>query len=350
MTKSIKRQKKARKLRNRITRKRIRKPSSKKRHNQSTMSTISKRLDTLFYSVKKNKKGKDASYIPQLAKVDPSYFGVYIVDTSGNTIYKNGDYTKEFAIESISKVFTFAKALSENTIHEVKKRIGLSGSPFPFNNILAVDQTETGTVNPFVNAGAIATTCMVYEKYKPRKKSTEHVKSTLLETMSEYAGRKLTIGEKVYHSESETNAHNKSLIYLLKSKNKLSPTLTNKDVENCVDVYTYQCSTKVNAQDLAHMASVFANNGISPRSKKHLLDTKKCEYLRRSIQVGGLYEYSGLWYANVGENPAKSGVGGGIMIIVPDKYGIGIFSPRLDKYGNSVRGIEIGEKILTQIT
>jgi glutaminase len=274
-------------------------------------------------------------------------------------IYRNGDYDKEFAIESISKVFTLAKALSENSIIEVERKIGLSGSPFPFNSIIAADQTETGSINPFVNAGAIATTCMVYDKSSSRThsksntnnkyKRTEYIKSILLENMSNYAGRELRIGEKVYHSESETNAHNKSLIYLLKSKNKLSPSITNEDVERCVDAYTYQCSIKVTAKDLAHMASVFANNGVNPRSKIRVLDAKKCEYLCRAMQVGGLYEYSGLWYAKVGECPAKSGVGGGIMIIVPGKYGVGIFSPRLDKYGNSVRGIEFGEKLISHL-
>ena len=205
------------------------------------------------------------------------------------------------------------------------------GSSLPFNSVIGAVLTPTHTINPFVNQGAIATTSLFYQKNKAayRKK--------ILSNMDNFAGRKLSLNKSVYKSEGATNTTNMALAYLLKSYDRFYG-----DVDDVVDVYTSQCSVNVSAQDLATMACVFAKGGIHPHSNKKIISKEAALYTYRALRGEGLYEYSAKWDTDVGAVSAKSGVGGGIFIVIKGVGGIGIVSPPLDKIGNSVRGIQAG--------
>ena len=287
-------------------------------------------IDKVYHKVKSNNNGNVASYIPELAKADPNLFGICFVTCDGN-IYTAGDAEKTIPIESVSKVFTAAMAADELGVDVVNDKIGNMGSSLPFNSVIATVLTETHTINPFVNQGAIATTSLFY---KPNKKA---FKNKILSNMDNYAGRKLSLNTPVYKSENATNSTNMALSYLLKSYDRFYG-----DVNSTVDIYTAQCSVNVSAKDLATMASVFANEGIHPINNKRILSQEAAKYIYRALRGEGLYEYSARWDTDVGAVSAKSGVGGAIFIIIKGVGGIGIVSPPLDKFGNSVRGIQAG--------
>ena len=295
------------------------------------MTDIQDLVDKVHHKVKKNKGGKVATYIPQLAKANPNLFGICLVLCDG-TIHEAGNSRDTVAIESISKVFSLSMAVEELGIETVNKKIGNMGSSLPFNSVIAAVLTPSHTVNPFVNQGAIATTSLFYKKDK------KAFRNKILENMDKYAGRKLPIDEAVYHSEGATNSTNMALAYLLKSYNRFYG-----NVDETVDTYTAQCSKRVSAKDLATMACVFATGGIHPETKKRIISDKTARYVYRALHGEGLYEFSAKWDTDVGgHTSAKSGVGGGIFVIIKGIGGIGIVSPPLDKIGNSVRGIEAG--------
>ena len=294
---------------------------------------IQELIDKAFNKYKNNNDGKPASYIPQLAKADPKLFGVCFVDCQGNT-YEAGKSRDTVPIESISKVFSLAMAAHELGVEEVNRKIGNEGSSLPFNSVIACVLSKSHTINPFVNQGAMATTSLLSNKNK------RIFKEKVSKNMEKYAGRKLATDNKVYKSEMATNDTNMALAYLLKSYGRFYG-----NVEDTVDVYTEQCSKLVSAKDLATLACVFAKGGIHPHSNKRILTKDASEYVYRSLRGEGLYEYSGRWDTDVGCVSAKSGVGGGILIILKGVGGIGIVSPPLDKIGNSVRGIKAGKII-----
>lgn len=295
-------------------------------------------LENIYKKVKSNNSGNLASYIPQLAKADPSIFGISFCDINGKC-YSVGDYNKKIPIESISKLFTLALAVKKFGKNEVYKKIGTDGSFMPFNSIIAAKLAPTHTINPYVNQGAMATTSLLY------KKDQNQYKKELLDNLSKFANTELKIDNSVYKSESLTNSTNMSLAYLLKSLNRFySP------VDKAVDAYTYQCSVKVTAKNLAVMASVFANAGKHPENNKQIISKDDTEYILNTLKPEGLYEYSPTWMVKTdGKSYAKSGVGGGLLIVIPNVGGIGIVSPKLDKYGNSVRGIEAGIKLSNKL-
>ena len=294
-------------------------------------------IEKTYSEVKSNNKGKPASYIPQLAKANPKLFGICFVDCQGN-VYEAGKSRDSVPIESISKVFSLAMAADELGVAEVNNKIGNEGSSLPFNSVIACVLSKTHTINPFVNQGAMATTSLFYNKNKTA------FRNKVLNNMDKYAGRSLPIDKKVYKSELETNSTNMALAYLLKSFNRFYG-----DVDDSVDVYTEQCSKLVSAKDLATMACVFAKGGVHPISKKQVLSKHAANYVYRSLRGEGLYEYSGRWDTDVGCVSAKSGVGGGIFVILKGIGGLGIVSPPLDKIGNSVRGIKAGKIIANGI-
>ena len=290
-----------------------------------------------YEKVKLNNGGKVASYIPQLALANPKLFGITFVSCDG-TIYEIGDSRKEVPIESISKVFSLAMATNEFGSKTLDEKIGNEGSSLPFNSIVACVLSKTHTINPFVNQGAMATTSLFYNKNK------KIFENKVLTNMDKYAGRKLKLDKKVYTSESKTNSTNMALGYILKSFDRFYGA-----VPESIDVYTQQCSKLVSAKDLATMACVFAKGGVHPINKKRIISEKAANYVYRSMRGEGLYEYSDKWDTDVGCISAKSGVGGGIFIVMKGIGGIGIVSPPLDKIGNSVRGIKAGTKLANGI-
>lgn len=297
---------------------------------------IQKILEDTHKKVKKLKKGKPADYIPELAKVNPNIFSICLVTCCGK-IYKVGDFKKEVSIQSISKVFSLCLALMQHNQDFLSDKIGTQTSFLPFNSVLAAQLSQSHTINPFVNAGAISTVSLLKGKNKTDKWNKIH------ENMNNFAGRKLKLSKSIYKSESDNDEHNIALSYLLKSYGKFYG-----DVEENVDTYIKQCSTLVNCQDLAIMAGCLANKGINPITKKKVFAGRHVPYVLSTMMGGGVYNYSGKWMNEVGI-PAKSGVGGGMIGVVPGKFGIAVLSPPLDKNGNSTKGIaafrEISKKM-----
>ncbi|HYR85022.1 MAG TPA: glutaminase A [Terriglobia bacterium] len=268
--------------------------------------------------------GKNADYIPALAKVDPNLFGIALVTTDGK-VYTTGDVKSEVSIQSISKVFTLARVLEDSGEAAVADNIGVDPTGQAFNSIVAIEQYKGKEMNPFVNPGAIAATSMI------KGATPDAIFAKIIGTYSDFAGRPLSVNQEVYKSESETNQRNQAIAELMYAYGRI------KDKpKQATDLYTRQCAVNVNARDLAIMAATLANAGTNPVTGKHVIDSKHVPPLLSVMAIAGLYDDSGKWLFATGL-PAKSGVGGGIIAVSPGKFGIAAISPPLDQAGNSVR-------------
>ena len=285
------------------------------------------------------KEGKNADYIPALAKVDPNLFGIALITVDGK-VYTAGDVKTEVSIQSISKVFTMAQVIQEQGLESVEKRIGVDATGARFNSIIAVEgvRSVSGTgapeMNPLVNAGAISATSMV------RGASADEVWRKIIGFHNDAAGRSLNVLQDVYKSESDTNQRNQAIGALM-----LAYGYIKGDWRQAVDLYTRQCSIGVNARDLASMAATLAAGGRNPVTGKTVMDASKVPGVLAVMATAGLYDDSGKWLYHTGL-PAKSGVGGGIIAVSPGKFGIAVVSPPLDDAGNSVRA----QRAITQIS
>ena len=283
--------------------------------------------------------GKNADYIPALAKVDPNVFGIALVTTDGK-VYTTGDITTEVSIQSISKVFTMAQVIQEQGLDQISKTIGVDATGARFNSIIAVEgvRTVVGTgapeMNPLVNAGAISSTGMV------KGANADEIWNKIIGIHNDCAGRQLTVLQDVYKSESDSNQRNQAIGALM-----LAYGYIKSDWERAVDLYTRQCSIGVNAKDLASMAGTLANGGKNPVTGKQVIDAEKVPGVLAVMATAGLYDDSGKWLFATGL-PAKSGVGGGLIAISPGKFGIAVISPPLDDAGNSVKA----QKAITDIS
>jgi glutaminase len=282
---------------------------------------------------KSDNTGKNADYIPYLAKVDSKLFGIAIV-TTDNQVLTLGDVNYSFSIQSISKVFTLALAMEELGPDVVFQKVGSEPTGRPFNSPLAVVDMPSHTGNPLVNAGAIATTSLVSGKDAQDK----WVK--ILNFYSKAAGEKLTLIDEVYQSEAATNTGNKALSMLLAKYDRIYA-----DPFESVDIYTKQCSVGVNATQLARMGATLANNGVNPATGEQVIKREDIPHILSTMTMAGLYDGSGGWAWHVGL-PAKSGVGGGIVAIAPGKGAIAVFAPPLDEAGNSVKA----QKVIDYVT
>jgi len=281
---------------------------------------------------KSDTSGKNADYIPFLAQVDSSMFGVAVVSTD-NKVITTGEIKYSFSIQSISKVFTLALALEELGPDRVFQRIGSEPTGRAFNSPIAVVDMQTHTANPLVNAGAIATTSLISGANEDEKWNK------ILAFYSKAAGEKLTLIDEVYKSEAATNDGNKALSYLLKKYERIYA-----DPFESVDIYTKQCSVGVNVEQLARMGATLANNGVNPVTGERVIKAENIPYILSAMMMAGLYDGSGGWAWKVGL-PAKSGVGGGIVAVMPGKGAIAVFSPRLDEAGNSVKAQRVIEYV-----
>ena len=290
---------------------------------------IKKTYDTL----KNVKGGKNADYIPELKKVNPNLYAISIFTIDGKS-YNIGDYKKEIAIESCSKVFTLSLALEKVGIKTLKEKIGAKKSLDVFNSINAAENNVSHTINSFNNGGAMATTSLLYEKNK-----TKMLKK-IVDNMSDFAGRKLHINKNIYLSEINNASHNLAIAYLLDSYNRFYG-----DVQECVDIYTKQCSVMITSSDIAIMAATLANGGVNPKTQKNIIEKKYISYILNHMEDNGLYGESSDWMKTIGL-PIKSGVSGILMIVVPGVMGIGIMSPPLNKHGNSVKGLKTAKLLL----
>jgi glutaminase len=284
-------------------------------------------INELYKKLKKTHSGKNADYIPELKKVNPNLYAISIYTIDGY-IYNIGDYETEFSIQSCSKVFTLALALEKYGIPYLKKNIGEGKTLVNFNSIEELLRHKLHTINSFNNGGAMATTSLLCDKDKNK------TEKKIVINMSNYAGRKLHVNKQIYKSEFNKAEHNLAIAYLLKSRD-----LFYCDVMETVDVYTRQCSVMTTTQDLAVMAATIANKGINPKTKKKIIDSKYISYIVKHMEDDGLYEESDHWFEKIGF-PAKSGVSGALMVVIPGVMGIGVYSPRLNNHGNSDKGIK----------
>jgi glutaminase len=281
-------------------------------------------LDAAYDSYKGLQEGKNADYIPALAKVDPNLYGIALVTTDGK-VYTAGDVGSEVSIQSISKVFTMAKVIEEQGTQAIADNMGVDATGQVFNSIVAVEQYRGAEMNAMVNPGAITATSMVSGG------SREEIWNKILGYYSDFAGRTLTVNEEVFASEAATNQRNQAIGRLMYAYGRIKD-----NPDQATDIYTEQCSVSVNARDLATMAATLANGGVNPVTKKAVMTTENVPEVLAVMATAGLYDDSGKWLYATGL-PAKSGVGGGIIAVSPGRFGIAVISPPLDAAGNSVR-------------
>jgi glutaminase len=281
-------------------------------------------LSEAYNKYKGLKEGANADYIPALAEVDPNLFGIVLVTVDGE-VHKAGDIKSEVSIQSISKVLTMARVFEESGLEALRDNVGVDATGQVFNSIVAIEQYKGHEMNPMVNPGAITATSMV------RGKTADEVWRSIIDTYSDFAGRKLAVDRKVYESEAASNQRNQAIGALMYAYERIE-----NNPAQAVDLYTRQCSVAVNALDLATMAATLANGGKNPVTGKQVMSAKNVPPTLAVMATAGLYDDSGKWLFWTGL-PAKSGVGGGIMAVSPGKFGIAAISPPLDKAGNSVR-------------
>jgi glutaminase len=287
-------------------------------------------VDAAFAKYKTLKEGKNADYIPALAKVDPNLFGIALITADGK-VYTAGDLKTEVSIQSISKVFTMSQVIQEQGSESIEKRIGVDATGARFNSIIAVEAVKvvagTGApeMNPLVNPGAISATSMV------KGATADEVWKKIIGIHNDFAGRSLSVLQDVYKSESDSNQRNQAIGALM-----LAYGYIKGNWQQAVDLYTRQCSIGVNAKDLAMMAATLADGGKNPVTGKQVVDRAKVPGILAVMATAGLYDDTGKWLYHTGL-PAKSGVGGGIIAVSPGKFGIAVISPPLDDAGNSIR-------------
>ncbi len=299
-------------------------------------------LRHVYEKVKNMKqKGKNADYIPDLKVANSNIYGFSICYTNGN-IVNFGNYDTEVGIESVSKVFTLALALNMFSVDKLIKCIGNNPEKHEFNSIVDVIHIQGHTINSFVNAGAMATTSLLYDDKKSTSENEKNIDKHILENMENFAGRKLKLNKHLYLSEYETSEHNQKIIDKLVSYKRFYG-----DPKTILKSYTKQCSIMVTTKDIAIMAATLANGGTNPVTHKNIISNEKTNYIIEHMSQHGLYDEAPLWWKKT-YLPAKSGVGGIIMIVIPGIMGIGIVSPPLNKYGNSYKGVETG-KLLANI-
>jgi len=272
-----------------------------------------------------NSEGHNANYIPALAGVDPGLFALCAMTPDGH-IASIGDVEHEFPIESISKVFTLALVIEQQGHSAVRAKIGANPTGAAFDSVLALELHHDKPTSPLVNAGAIATTSLVQAT-----DSADRWRK-VLDIQSAFAGRPLSIGAEINASEQATNAHNKAIAWLMCS----AGTIFCDPMEACT-VYTQQCSTMLTTADLATMGATLASGGVNPRTGERVIADSNVPYLLAEMVMEGMYTQSGDWAYAAGV-PAKSGVAGGVLAVVPGRLAVAAFSPRLNAAGNSVRG------------
>ncbi len=269
--------------------------------------------------------GVVADYIPALARVSRDLFGICIVGVNG-AIHEVGDAHYEFSIQSISKPFVFALICDAIGAEPAREKVGVNATGLPFNSVMAIELNSDRTMNPMVNAGAIATTSLA-----PGATATEKWRF-VQEGLSRFAGRNLELDGEVYESEAATNLRNRGIAKLLEGYGRMY-----FDALEATDIYTRQCSLRVSAKDLAVMAATLADGGVNPLTGERVITIDNCKRVLAILATAGLYERSGDWLYEIGL-PGKSGVSGGIVTMAPGKGGLGTFAPPLDAAGNSVKG------------
>ncbi|HJH08089.1 MAG TPA: glutaminase A [Fusobacterium ulcerans] len=297
--------------------------------------------DLLDKLVKKNiagtKLGTVASYIPELDKAKKDALGLYIIDVNGNE-YCSGDWDTKFTIQSISKIVTLMLAILDNGEEYVFSKVGMEPTGDPFNSIKKLEtSSRRKPYNPLINAGAIAIASMI------KGKDVRDKFQRLLDFLRKISeDETLDVNYKIYCGESETGNRNRAMGYFLKGEG-----IIEGDVEDALDIYFKQCSIEVTAKTLAKIALFLANNG--KLSSGEIVITPRIATIVKTLMVTcGMYDSSGEFAVRAGI-PSKSGVGGGILSVVPGKMGIGVYGPSLDKKGNSIAGVLLLEDLSSEL-
>ena len=291
-------------------------------------------LEEAHHRFRSNDDGVVADYIPALAKVPRNLFGLCVVEADG-AVHTVGDVDHAFSIQSVSKPFVFALICQAIGAEPARERVGVNATGLPFNSVMAVELNTDRTMNPMVNAGAIATTSLAPGD------TAEAKWHFIQEGLSRFAGHELKMDSEIYESEAATNLRNRGIAKLLEGYERMY-----FDALEATDIYTRQCSLLVTARDLAVMGATLADGGVNPLTGERVIDEAHCKRILAVLATAGLYEESGDWLYEVGL-PGKSGVSGGIVTIAPGKGGLGTFSPPLDGAGNSVRG-QLATKFLSE--
>ena len=298
-----------------------------------TLQRLAQEAHTKF---KDDNSGKNADYIPALAKVPSNLFGITIVTVDGKVI-SVGDVNYPFSMQSCSKVFTMCLVMQESGDKEIYDKINVEPTGKAFNSVTAVEEGDGRADNPFVNPGAIATVSLV------KAKDAHERWDKIIGYYNKCAAEKLTVLEDIYKSEADTNYRNRGIAHILFNSGHLYA-----EPLECTDVYTKQCSVGVTCKQLAVMGSMLANHGVNPITKERCLEASYVPKVLSIMTIAGFYDGSGAWAWNAGL-PAKTGVGGGIVAVVPGRMSIVGFAPPLDKFGNSVRAQEAIRYISEQL-
>lgn len=275
--------------------------------------------------------GEVATYIPELAHADPKSFGISLATVDG-TIYSVGDTNQPFTIQSMSKPFTYGWVLQELGRDAVLKKVGVEPTGEAFNSIV-LDTVHNRPFNPMVNAGAIAVAALLPgADAKARSRAMGAL-------FSDLAGRPLSVDQAVFQSERDTGHRNRAIAYMM-----LNSGMIDRDPAEILDLYFEQCSYLVTCEDMALMAATLANHGTNPRTGQRVFQPEVVRDILTLMSTCGMYNYAGEWAYEVGI-PAKSGVAGGIMAVIPGQLGVAVYSPPLDRHGNSIRGVKVCQKL-----
>ncbi|MBD2465137.1 glutaminase A [Oscillatoria sp. FACHB-1407] len=291
-------------------------------------------LEELYQRYLPLRDGKVADYIPELAKMNPDCFSICIATVDGQ-VYEVGDSEQLFTIQSISKVFVHGLALEDYGRERLLTKVGVEPTGDAFNAIV-LDEQSKRPYNPMVNAGAIAITSLI-----KGADATEKL-NRMLDMFRRYVGHDIFIDVATYVSERSTGDRNRAMGYLMHHFGMIED-----PVDDALDLYFQQCSLMVNCRDLAVMAATLANQGVNPQTGDRAVEAGYVRDILSVMYTCGMYNFAGEWAYLVGL-PAKSGVCGGIIAIVPDQIGIAVFSPPLDFRGNSVRGVKVCEALSHQ--
>ena len=272
--------------------------------------------------------GRAASYIPELANVDPDQFGICVSMEDGS-LYYAGDYEARFTMQSIVKPIILLQALMDSGPQAVRHLVGVEATGKPFDAFNYSDQAlNSAHINPMINTGAIALCTLIHgSTYEEKFQRLLALARRLADNMQ------LDVDEAVYQSEKATGSKNRALAHMLVAYGMISG-----PVEEILDCYFRACSLSVNCRELARIAHIFALHGLDPATGQRLFPAEFSKYVNATLATCGMYDGSGEFALSVGF-PAKSGVGGGIMGVIPRRMGLGVFAPALDKHGNSVAGI-----------
>ena len=286
---------------------------------------IKEAAQAAYEASKDIKGGLNAHYIPYLANINPDLFGLSVTLTDGTT-FNFGDTGYKFGIESVSKVPTAILAMIQHTPAGVLKQIGADATGLPFNSIFAILLENDHPSTPLVNAGAISACSMVTPQGDPEGKW-----KAITDNITQLCGSAPELIDELYESETATNFNNRAISWLLKNYNRIYD-----DVDVSLDLYTRQCSLGITSAQLAAMGATIANNGLNPLTGQQVFDPAISPKITTMIASVGFYQHTGDWLYTSGI-PAKTGVGGGVMGVMPGLFGIAAFAPPLDDAGNSVK-------------